>query len=95
MLSNNYKLQKIEAISLIIIIMINKLVLNIPYLVISTVGTGIIANIIYIGIIDFFFILLLIKLFDNFRNSDIVDISDKSNISPELAIAIVKFKISL
>ena len=76
MTNNTYKLEKIEAISLIIIVMINKLVLNIPYLVISTVGTGVIVNIIYIGIIDFIFSLLLVKLFDRFQYSDIIDISE-------------------
>lgn len=76
MTNSIYKLQKIEAISLIIIVMINKLVLNIPYLVISSVGTGVIVNIIYIGIIDLLFSLALVKLFDKFQNSDIVDISE-------------------
>ena len=76
MINSTYKLQKIEAISLIIIIMMNKLVLNIPYLVISSVGTGIIVNIIYIGIIDFIFSLLLVKLFEKFQNADIIDISE-------------------
>lgn len=76
MINNTYKLEKIEAISLIIIIMMNKLVLNIPYLVISAVGTGVIVNIIYIGIIDFIFSLILVKLFDKFQNADIIDISE-------------------
>ena len=68
MTNNSYKLEKFEAISLIIIVMMNKLVLNIPYLVISTVGTGVIVNIIYIGIIDLVFSLVLVKLFDRFPN---------------------------
>lgn len=76
MTNSTYKLQKIEAISLIIIVMINKLVLNIPYLVISTVGTGIVVNLIYIGIIDLIFSLILVKLFDKFQNTDIIDISE-------------------
>ena len=76
MTNSAYKLQKIEAIFLIIIVMMNKLVLNIPYLVISTVGTGIIANVIYIGIIDLIFSLILVKLFDRFQNADIIDISE-------------------
>lgn len=76
MTSNSYKLQKWEAIAIIIIVMINKLILNIPYYVVSLVGTGVIANIIYIGIIDFIFALILVKLFDKFQNSDIVDISE-------------------
>lgn len=76
MANNSYKLQKIEAISLIIIVMLNKLILNIPFYITSLVGTGAIINIIYVGIIDLVFTLLLVKLFDKFQNSDIVDISE-------------------
>lgn len=76
MANNSYKLQKIEAISLIIIVMLNKLILNIPFYITSLVGTGAIINIIYVGIIDLIFTLLLVKLFDKFQNSDIVDISE-------------------
>lgn len=76
MTSNSYKLQKWEAISIIIIVMINKLILNIPFYVVSLVGTGVVANIIYVGIIDFIFCLILVKLFDKFQNSDIIDISE-------------------
>ena len=74
--NSNYKLQKIEAISIIVIIMLNKLILNVPYIVISTVGTGIIVNLIYIGIVDLLFSILLIKLFEKFQNADIIDISE-------------------
>lgn len=76
MTNNTYKLENWEAISIIIIIMINKLILNIPYYVVSLVGTGVIINVIYIGIIDFIFSLLLVKLFDKFQNSDIIDVSE-------------------
>lgn len=75
-MQNNYKLEKLEAISLILIIMINKLILNIPYYIVDLVGSGAIANIIYIGIVDFLLTLLIIKLLNNFENSDILDISE-------------------
>ncbi|MCI8277175.1 MAG: hypothetical protein HFJ46_04540 [Clostridia bacterium] len=74
--NNNYLLQKYEAISLILIIMINKLILNVPFYVVSTVGSGSIINLIYIGIIDFIIVLFIIKFFENFENSDIIDISE-------------------
>lgn len=74
--NNNYLLEKFEAISLILIIMVNKLILNVPYYFVSTVGSGSIINLIYIGIIDFIFLLLIIKLLDNFGNADIIDISE-------------------
>ena len=75
-MENNYKLGKIEAIALILIIMINKLILNIPYYIVDLVGSGAIVNLIYIGIIDFSLLLIIIKLFKNFENSDILDISE-------------------
>ena len=75
-MDNIYKMGKFEAIALIIIIMINKLILNIPYYIVELVGSGAIINIIYIGIIDFFILLLIIKLFEKFDNSDIIDISE-------------------
>ena len=69
--NNNYLLQKYEAISLILIIMINKLILNVPFYVVSTVGSGSIINLIYVVIV-----LFIIKFFENFENSDIIDISE-------------------
>ena len=62
-MENNYKLEKIEAISLILIIMINKLILNVPYYIVDLVGSGAIINLLYIGIIDFSLLLIIIKLF--------------------------------
>ncbi len=75
-MENNYKLEKLEFIALISLIMINKLILNIPYYIIELVGSGAITNIIYVGIIDFIITLIIIKMFDNFESSDILDISN-------------------
>jgi len=75
-MENNYKLEKFEAISIILIIMINKLILNIPYYIVDLVGSGAIVNIIYIAIIDFIFLLIIIKLLNKFECSDILDISN-------------------
>ena len=74
--NNNYKLEKLEAISIILIIMINKLILNIPYYIVDLVGSGAIVNLIYIGIIDFVFLLIILKLLKKFENFDIIDISE-------------------
>lgn len=75
-MENDYKLEKIESIFIITIIMISKLILNIPYYIVNLVGTGAIVNIIYIGIIDFIFLLVILKLFAKFDTSDILDISE-------------------
>ncbi len=75
-MKNNYKLGTIEAIGIIIIAMINKLILNIPFYIVELTGTGSIVNIIYIGIIDFIFLLVIINILDKFQNVDILDISE-------------------
>jgi len=74
--NNSYKIQNYEAVCLIVIIMINKLILNIPYHISSLVGTGSGVNVIYVGIIDLIFVLILNKLLKKFQNSDILDISE-------------------
>ncbi len=75
-MENNYKLEKVEAIAIILIVMINKLILNIPYYIVKLVGSGAIINLLYIGIIDFIVLLIIIKLFNNFETADILDISE-------------------
>lgn len=75
-MTNNYKMKKYEAICLILIVMVNKLILNVPYYLINSVGTGAIINLIYVGVIGFIFVLCLNYLFQKFPNSDIIDISE-------------------
>lgn len=75
-MSNNYKMQKYEAICLILIVMVNKLILNIPYFMIDLVGTGSVINLIYIGVIGLILVLLINRLFQKFPNSDIIDLSE-------------------
>lgn len=75
-MENKNCLGKLESISIIIMVMINKLILNVPYYIVNLTGSGSIINILYIGIIDFIFLLLIIKLFKKFENDDIVDISE-------------------
>lgn len=75
-MENNNCLGKIESICIILMVMINKLILNIPYYIVNLTKSGSIVNIIYISVIDFIFLLIIIKLFDKFENSDILDISE-------------------
>lgn len=75
-MESNYRLDKNETIFIMIMIMINKLILNVPYYIVDLVGSGAIANIIYIGLIDFILLLIIIKLFNKFQGSDIIDISE-------------------
>lgn len=75
-MSNNYRMQKYEAICFILIVMLNKLILNVPYYTIDLVGSGAIINSIYVGIIGLLLVLFLNYLFEKFPNSDIIDISE-------------------
>lgn len=76
MSSNTYKMQKYEAVCLILIVMVNKLILNVPYYIIDLVGTGAVINLIYVGVLGLIFVLCLNYLFQKFPNSDIIDISE-------------------
>lgn len=73
---NNYKLEKLEAISFIILLNVSKLIANVTFYSVTAVGSGAIMNFIFIGIIDFLFMMLIIKLQEKFQNSDILDISE-------------------
>lgn len=89
-MENNNSLEKIESISLIIIVMINKIILNIPYYIVNLTETGSIINVAYIGIIDFIFLLVILKLFKNFENLDIIDLSEYLGGKPlKLIISII------
>ena len=71
----NYKIGKIEAILLILIVMMNKILLNIPKEIIKQSKTGAPVNIIYITIISLLITLVICKLLKKFPNEDIIDIA--------------------
>lgn len=75
-METDYKLGKIESIFWIVLLLVSKLIANIPFYFSNTVSGGVITNFIYIGIIDFLFLLLIIKLQKKFQNLDIIDISE-------------------
>lgn len=75
-MNKNYKISENETLAIIIVITINKLILNIPFYIIQSVGSGTLVNIIYIGLIDFIFLLLILKLMNKFENQDIIDIAE-------------------
>ena len=71
----NYKIGKLEGICLIIIVMMNKILLNIPKEIIKQSKTGAPVNILFTGILAIILVLIFIKLFKKFPNEDIIDIS--------------------
>ena len=69
------KIGNIEAISLVLTIMINHIILNLPKSLISTTSSGSIINVIFISIIVLGIVFLVCQLFKRFPNFDILDIS--------------------
>lgn len=70
------KIGTIEAIALIVIVGINHIILNLPKSIINSTGSAASLNVIYVSIIIFVVCALIIKLFKNFPNSDIFDMSE-------------------
>ena len=75
-MNSNSKIGKREAIFFILIVMINKIILNLPKSIIQTTGTGALINILFIGFLALLFVFLLSYLFKKFPNEDIIDISE-------------------
>lgn len=75
-MNSNYKISKYEAISFFLIIIINKIILNLPKEIIKQTGTGALINTFFTGILAIIFVIIISKLFKNFKNEDIIDISD-------------------
>lgn len=70
------KINKLEAISLIIMVTINQIIFNLPNHMINNVGSSTWLNIIVVSIIAILFCLLICKLFKSFPSQDIIDISE-------------------
>lgn len=73
---NTTKLENMEALAFLIIIMANKIILNLPKSIIASTGSSAWLNTLYISIIAFFIVLLIIKLFKKFPGQDILDVSN-------------------
>lgn len=70
------KITTIEAVCFVIVTIVNRIILNLPQLILQSCGSSSLLNIIFISVIAIIFTLILIKLFKNFSNSDIVDVSE-------------------
>lgn len=73
---NNTKIGTVSAIFLIITIMINHIILNIPKIILQEENSTSLLNIVYISILAILLTLLICKLFKKFPGSDILDISN-------------------
>lgn len=72
---NISKFNKIESISLIMIIIINHIILYLPKIILSDLQSSAPLNVIYISIVAFIIVCIILKLLKNFPNLDIFDIS--------------------
>lgn len=72
----NKKLSTFEAISILIMLTINAILLDLPKYALEKTGTGSIVNCIFVGIFVLLFLLIFNKLFKNFPTWDILDISN-------------------
>jgi spore germination protein (amino acid permease) len=72
---NTEKIGYVEAIALITIVMINKIILNTPKDIIANTGPASWLNVIYISIISIIIVFLIAKLLKHFPGLDILDIS--------------------
>ena len=70
------KIGKFETIFLVITVIFNNLILNVPSIIISKTGTGSWINIIYITLLTLFFILFICEFYKPFSKSDIIDIAE-------------------
>ncbi len=73
---NYSKISSIEAIAFIVVVMLNHIVLDLPNHFLNTCGNSAPLNIIFISILIFIFLYFVIKLFKNFANKDILDVSE-------------------
>lgn len=69
------KLTTWEGIALVLVIITNHLVTNMPQSILKLCGSSSILNILFISVIAFFLTLVIVKLFQHFTNSDIIDVS--------------------
>lgn len=70
------KMGLLEAIMFILIVITNKIILNLPKNIISSCANSAWINVIYISIIAILFTMLIVKLFKKFESYDIIDISN-------------------
>lgn len=69
------KIGNIEAICLIVTVIVNQIIFNVPNIILQTTGSSAWINVILISIVAIAFTYIICKLFKNFPSLDIVDIS--------------------
>lgn len=73
---NYSKIGSVEAIALIVVVILNHIVLNLPKNLINSCGSSTPLNVVFVSILLFAFLYIVIKLFNNFKGNDILDVSE-------------------
>lgn len=73
---NGSRISVPEAISVILIVLVAHTLVSLPKSLLNVTGSATIINLLYVGIIMFFLVLLIVKLFKGFAGQDIIDISN-------------------
>ncbi len=70
------KINNVEAIFLIIIVMLTHIILSLPNSILISTGPAAVINTLYVSILVIIFFLIINKLFSPFENKDIIDVSE-------------------
>ena len=70
------KIGFVEAILFVLVVITNKIILNLPKTIITGCGNSAWINVIYISILAILLTLLIVKLFKKFEGYDIFDVSN-------------------
>ena len=73
---NNSRISVPEAVSIVLIVLVAHTLVSLPKSLLNVTGSATIINLLYVGIIMFFLVLLIVKLFKSFAGQDIIDISN-------------------
>ena len=73
---NDSRISVPEAISIVLIVLVAHTLVSLPKSLLNVTGSATIINLLYVGIIMFFLVLLIVKLFKSFAGQDIVDIAN-------------------
>lgn len=72
---NTEKIGYIEAIAIITLVIINKVILILPKEIISQTGSAAVLNVVYVSILAFLIVWLISLLYKRFQGYDIIDVS--------------------
>ena len=73
---DNSKISVPEAISIVLIVLVAHTLVSLPKSLLNITGSATIINLLYVGVILFFLMIFVVKLYKNFAGQDIIDISN-------------------